>query len=244
MAAVLLPWLLVWANSAANDIHTIELKYRHAEQVLPVLRPMLAPGETVSGQDRVLALRAAPDTVAQLRALIARLDRAPHNLQITVRLTSGGAGERPSQELRRIQTHDRAPRVHRVRVSEGQPVSIFTRSRQADVGLDVLVAAYPIVVRTRSDDRPVESGFAAVAYMVDDKVLLDLYTLNETAAGWRPAGPVASSELATRVRTNPGEWLELSRVYAPPALESQRARRTLRTGNRGTAIAVKVERLD
>ncbi len=242
--------------SAAGDIHTVELKYRQAEQLIPVLRPLLAPGEALSGNGRVLAVRGSRETFAQLQTLIASLDRAPRNLQITVRHVParrwrggvslpGGDAERLQPDVRRIHTHERSPREHQVTVTEGQPVSIFTRSRSPDVELDVLVAAYPIVVRSTAYDAPPESGFSAVAHVVDGDALLDMYILSETDSGWNVAHSMESSEVRTRARIKLGEWREISSVDTPFAVTaSPSTGKTVRTGNRGATIAVKVEVLD
>lgn len=254
--ALLLLVVVARGVSAAGDIHTVELKYRQAEQLIPVLRPLLAPGEALSGNGHVLAVRSSPETFAQLQILIAGLDRVPRNLQITVRqgparrwsgdLSSPDGGtERPRSDFRRIQTHGRSPRAYRVTVTEGQPVSIFTWSRDPEDELDVLVAAYPIVVRSIANDSQPESGFSAVAHVVDGDVLLDIYTLNETASGWNVAHSVESGDLRTRARIKPGDWLDLGRVDTPSAIPGPRSvGKTIRTGNRGTAIAVRVEVLD
>ncbi len=255
-SALLLLVALTQGVAVAGDIHTVELKYRQAEQLIPVLRPLLAPGEAISGSGGTLAVRGSPQTLAQLRDLIASLDRVPRNLQITVRQvparrsSSGGShwrgnAERLRPDIRRLQTHERSLHAYRVTVTEGQPVSIFTRLRGADVEFDVLVAAYPILVRSTAYDSPPESGFSAIAHVVDDDVLLDIYTLKETTSGWNVAHSVESSEVRTRARIKPGEWLDLGGVdtsYAITAAPS--TGKTVRTGNRGTTVAVKVEVLD
>jgi type II secretory pathway component GspD/PulD (secretin) len=65
-------------------LEVIPLKYRAAEQVIPVLQPMLPPGASVSGFQNQLVVRTTPDNLQELRRILASLDAAPRRLLITV----------------------------------------------------------------------------------------------------------------------------------------------------------------
>ena len=54
-----------WAQQA---LEIIPLRHRTVEQVLPVLRPLLEPGGTLSGSRGQLILRASPANLAEIRA--------------------------------------------------------------------------------------------------------------------------------------------------------------------------------
>jgi len=77
-------------HAAESELRVIPLKHRLADEVVTVVRPLLAPGESVSGMDSRLIVRAAPRTFAQIEHLLTEIDTPRRNLRISVR----HAGER------------------------------------------------------------------------------------------------------------------------------------------------------
>jgi type II secretory pathway component GspD/PulD (secretin) len=72
-------------QAAEPELRVIPLKHRLADEVVPVVRPLLAPGESVNGLDSRLIVRAAPLTFAQIERLLAEIDTPRRNLRINVR---------------------------------------------------------------------------------------------------------------------------------------------------------------
>ncbi len=70
---------------AEAALEVIPLHYRTAEEVIPVLRPMLAPEGTLSGFKGQLIVRTTPENLAEIKRILASLDSAPRQLLITVR---------------------------------------------------------------------------------------------------------------------------------------------------------------
>ena len=68
----------------ASSLTILQLNNRPAEEILPVIRPMLNPGEVVSGQGFKLFLRSSQDTLEQVEAMLEVLDAAARMLQISV----------------------------------------------------------------------------------------------------------------------------------------------------------------
>ncbi|MBI4189961.1 MAG: hypothetical protein HY525_05420 [Betaproteobacteria bacterium] len=66
-------------------LEVIPLKYRTAEQVIPVLRPLLDPQGSLSGMQNQLIIRTTPSNLADLKQVLATLDAMPRRLMITVR---------------------------------------------------------------------------------------------------------------------------------------------------------------
>jgi len=79
-------------HATEAELRVMTLKHRLAEEMVPAVRPLLAPGESVSGMDSRLIVRAAPQTFAQIEHLLAEIDRPRRNLRISVRHT--GESER------------------------------------------------------------------------------------------------------------------------------------------------------
>ncbi len=70
--------------AAANELEIIALKHRSAEEVLPIIRPMLDPGAVASGMNYQLFVRTSPRNLEQIRQLLESIDVAPRRLKITV----------------------------------------------------------------------------------------------------------------------------------------------------------------
>jgi hypothetical protein len=79
MALLLLP-KLAWAG----ELEIIPLKHRSAEEVLPIIRPLLDQGDAASGMNYQLILRTSPRNLEQIRKLLESIDVAPRRLKITV----------------------------------------------------------------------------------------------------------------------------------------------------------------
>lgn len=75
---------LSFAAVAENDLEIIELKHRSCEEILPIIRPLLATDEVASGMNGQLFIRATPRTLAQIQQLLTRIDTAPRRLKISV----------------------------------------------------------------------------------------------------------------------------------------------------------------
>lgn len=103
--------LLLPLSALAAKLEVIELKHRSAEELLPIVRPLLDKDGVASGMDYRLILRTSPRNLAEIRKLLDSLDVAPRKLRITVmqdvdrdtieRLTSvsGSVGRNPRVTL-------------------------------------------------------------------------------------------------------------------------------------------------
>lgn len=86
-------------HGQATELRVIPLRHRLAAELIPALEPLLGPGETVTGMDSRLIVRATPATLTQLERVIAELDVARRNLRITVRHHAAGAAQEQTQGL-------------------------------------------------------------------------------------------------------------------------------------------------
>lgn len=83
--------LLSGPTLAAGQIELIQLQNRSAEELIPLIRPMLPAQTTISGKGYKLIVRSTPSGHKEIRALLAQLDSAPAQLIISVR--QGGEQE-------------------------------------------------------------------------------------------------------------------------------------------------------
>lgn len=73
------------AGRARADVEIIQLRYRSVEQVLPILRPLVEPGGALTGMQDQLVVRASAANIADIRKVLASIDRMPRRLMISVR---------------------------------------------------------------------------------------------------------------------------------------------------------------
>lgn len=76
--------LLLFSAPAFAELEIIPLRHRSAEEVLPIIRPLLDKEDVASGMNYQLILRTSPHNLAQIRKLLESIDVAPRSLKITV----------------------------------------------------------------------------------------------------------------------------------------------------------------
>lgn len=100
LAASVLFNLLVAATAwAQTTVEVIPLSHRSSEQVIPVIQPLLGRDSSVSGFQNQLVIRATPVELAQVRRVLASIDKPPRRLLITVRQDADLERDRREAEL-------------------------------------------------------------------------------------------------------------------------------------------------
>ena len=80
----LLALLLLAPTVPAASITTIQLNNRPAEEIIPIVKPMLDAGEVITGSGYKLFLRASPQSLQQVRDIVDAVDTAAKVLQVSV----------------------------------------------------------------------------------------------------------------------------------------------------------------
>lgn len=219
--------LLSTAGMTADRIDVIPLKHRSAEELVPLIRPMLDPSEALSGTGYQLIVRAAPERQQEIRALAAQLDQAARRLRISVRRAAyeeiereriqgavdigaaGGAVEARGRAIVRS-TRDTGGERDRYDVTavEGTPAFIHTGEAFPVPAQSGQVAGGRVVIREGIDYRQLSSGFYALARTQGDDVIVDISPQREVLDP-RGSGRIQSTALAATVRGRLGEWLEV-----------------------------------
>ena len=73
------------AGAADMRIEVVPLKHRLAQDVIPILEPLVDKGGTVTGMNDQVIIKSTPSNLRQLRKVLNTLDRAPRRLRISVR---------------------------------------------------------------------------------------------------------------------------------------------------------------
>ena len=82
LLGVLTPCVALAQNTT---LEVITLRHRTAEQMMPVLKPLLDKQGTLSGMQNQLIVRTTPSNLAELKRVLATLDAAPRRLMVSVR---------------------------------------------------------------------------------------------------------------------------------------------------------------
>jgi hypothetical protein len=186
----------------AESLEMIPLHYRTAEDLLPILQPLVPAGAAISGTGDMLLVRADAATVEQLRAAVANLDRAPRQLLITVGQATGthgggttvrgsgtistgdvqvGVNQPPGSTsggkvvVRSGTASDGVRDVASVRALEGRETFIaLGQSRPFTSTTVTQSGVYPPVVSQSTEYRDVQSGFYATPRLSGDHVTLEI----------------------------------------------------------------------
>lgn len=79
------------ASAADTQVKTFQLQSRPAQEMIPILRPMVDPRGSITGTGFTLIVRSTPQNLDEIAELIRQLDAAPNNLLISVRRGSGAS---------------------------------------------------------------------------------------------------------------------------------------------------------
>src|SRR5215510_8860489 len=94
LAWALISLCLIASPVMGQSLEVIDLKYRTAAEVIPVLQPLVEQGGALTGQDYKLFVRASPANLQQLRAALEQIDRKPNQLLVSVRRSTQQEVER------------------------------------------------------------------------------------------------------------------------------------------------------
>ena len=220
---------------AQHALEIISLHHRTAEQVLPVLRPLLEPGATLTGQRNQLIVRTSPANLAELRQALAALDRPLRRLQISVRFDDAGTSEsRDIGASGRIS--NRGTRID-VRARDDRSQS----AERVDQRIQVLEGGRAFIMAGQAVPVPggiweTATGFEAVPRLSGDTVMVDIAPQKESFD--------RQQRMATTVSARLGEWFEVGGALSSASRGDRGIASSRRSGAAETRrVWLKVEEL-
>jgi hypothetical protein len=214
LAAILA--FLACAASAQPSLEIIPLRHRTAEQVLPVLRPLLEPGATLTGQRSQLNVRTSPANLAELRQALVAIYRPLRRLQIAVRFDESGDFQGRDIEARG-RVSNRGAEIG-IRADERHA----RRAERVDQQIQVLEGGRAFIMTGSS--RPVPggvwdtaTGFEAVPRLSGEMVLVDIAPQKESFE--------RQQRMATTVSARLGEWFEVGGAHTRGTFSGSEMRR-------------------
>ena len=209
---------------AQGTLEVIPLKHRTADQLIPILRPLLEPGGALSGQANQIIVRTSASNLAQIRAALEAIDRPLRRLTILVRFDNGQEAARGGAAAdARISNRGSSAVVRIENSSTTQDERVDQRIQVLEGGRALIAAGQSRPLRqrqaiqtpggTRVQESTViqdaSSGFEVVPRVSGDNVFLDIAPQREHFAPGQ-SGAIRSERAASTVSGRLGEWFELA----------------------------------
>lgn len=227
--------VLLAAAAWAQSLQVIDLEHRTAQEVIPILQPLLEPGAALSGQDYKLFVRTSNANLAQLRAALAQIDKQARQLFVSVRqgteqeiererasvsgtLRTGDGGvsvnERPRANsgvtVRGSDSNYRTQGggVASVQVIEGNSAFISTGTSVPIVTAVAAGGGRRPWAASSTSYRDLSSGFVVTPRVNGQLVILDIDQADERVSN----GSIQTQRLTTQISGPLGEWIQLGGV--------------------------------
>ncbi len=219
---------------AQQGLEVLPLQHRSVEEVLPVLRPLVEPGGSLSGMNNQLFLRASERNRAEIRKALAAMDVPARRLVIRVatdlsqteqyrggrvqgslgndRVRIGNADTGGSNQVR-AQVYDSRSATagggtQMVQTVDGGRAYIQVGTSLAVPMRQVVLGPGGAVVSETVEYRDVGRGFYAEPRVRGDRVSVDISQQSD-APGRRGDASIQVQRLSTTVSGRLGEWLQL-----------------------------------
>ena len=117
-----------YAGAGADELRLVQLKHRSADEVIPILQPLLDPGERITGQDYRLFVRATDRKFSDIERVLREIDTPLRTLLISVRYSGNENRTEQGQSVageRAIGNHTRI--IHSPRMDGDNQGLMITR---------------------------------------------------------------------------------------------------------------------
>jgi type II secretory pathway component GspD/PulD (secretin) len=221
-----------FSAQAETEFKIITLQHRFADDLLPIISPMVGADGTATGIRNQLILRASPERMRDIEATIEQLDAARENRRITVKTNNNIQSQREVIDARgKVKignvtiSNDR-----RVRTNTGNIIiqdSTTRTTRHSNQFLNVLdgerafirvghivpftqewvtITRHYIHIDQTTDWHEVSTGFAVRPRTVGNLVELEI---TPRIARLNGQGYIDFEELSTILRVSLGEWVDI-----------------------------------
>lgn len=224
--------MMSFSAFAETEFKIITLQHLFASDLLPIVEPMVGADGAANGMNNQLIVRAGPERMREIEAIVAKLDVARVNRKITVKASNNVQTQQERTEAngavkvgKVTVANDRraAPNTGRVEVdsnssnstqNSNQFVSVLDGERAfIRVGQSVpftqewvtITRRYVQIERT-TDWREISTGFAVRPRTVGNQVELEI---TPRIAKLNSSGYIDFEDLKTTLRVNLGDWVDI-----------------------------------
>ncbi|MHB8427599.1 MAG: hypothetical protein ACYDB8_06440 [Acidiferrobacterales bacterium] len=260
--------LLAFATAYATGLHIIDLKNRPADEILPVIRPLVSAGGSISGQGFRLFVRTSGHNFANIRQAVAKLDVPEQMLHISVRQsrslvglermrrTDGmpgvivrgraqhGSGHAPgdSYRIERQTSGDLDHTTRSLSVLDGHRAFIQIGRSYPQVQPFVALAGSRLDIGAGIEYRDVATGFEVLPRLHGSRVWIEI-TPRFSFMGNRGGQTVDFHRLHTTIEARIGQWVDLGgAVGATNDITRNILGRTIATGSERRQILIRIDK--
>lgn len=229
-------WLLQLPLNAlaATEFKIIDLQHRFAEDILPMIQPLVDSDGAVTGMQSHLIVRANPDNMLEIEQLIATLDVARQNLKITVSHQSNAqttdnhvavngrkrignvtigtrqyprnAGDGVQLDVESNRSTQRSHSDQYINVMDGARAFIRVGQSVPYTQEWVTLTQRYISVQKTTEFVEISTGFSVRPRTIGNQIELEI---TPRIAQLNQNKAIDFEELSTVIRVNRGEWLDL-----------------------------------
>jgi type II secretory pathway component GspD/PulD (secretin) len=211
---------LMAVTGFAQSLEIIDLRNRTAQELLPALQPLVAPGGAITGQDYKLFVRTTSTNLADIRRAVAQLDRAPRQLLVSVRRAARQQIEREGVAIQgtlstqgaqgSLRAEDKASQhssdgVTSIAVLEGNSASIDNGASVPIVTAVIIGGGRRPQIGAQTQYRELPNGFIVTPRINGERVVLDVSQRTDSLRD----GTIATQSLQTQASGRLGEWVAL-----------------------------------
>lgn len=216
---------------AADQFKMITLQYRFAQDILPMIEPMVGPSGSVRAIDNHLLVSTSPDRLSQIETVISQLDVARNNVRITVShasdvqveqrgvgvtgrgrvgnveiITSRGARDGINIDLQDRNSNYSSMGSEFLTVVDGERAFIRVGQSVPYTQQWVYLTNRYVNIQQTVEFQDITTGFAVRPRYIGEQVELEI---TPRIARLSQAGFIDFEELSTVVIVRPGEWFDL-----------------------------------
>lgn len=259
------------ATADQNDpLQIIDLKNRPADEIIPVIKPMLKPNDAITGTGFQLFIRTDAKTLEEVTRLLQAMDKAPRNLIIKVRNdvdskskstdfeTSGNyeigddvnvvVGSNPPKnegtkvKINQTKNTTRKNAEHMLRVIEGGQAFIAAGEIRPYEHRTIIRHRYGVSVYDNIDYQDVTSGFYVTPRLTGNGNVSLHVQPHYRSVSDQHDGTIDVQEADTRIEAKIGEWVQIGGVDTGGNVKDSGILSTSRNStDRQSAIYIKVE---
>lgn len=197
-------------------IEMLELQHRHAADIADQLMALYPQEAVFSADGQRLMVKADPAVLAEIQALVSRLDVAPAQLRITLRRQQQGQGNDRRSGSRTLSTNARQNEQSLV-VQDGETARI----EAGTIRRVTRAAQSGNMVALINEDTPMTRGFLVQPRALgSNQVELRVVAFDNSAPRHRAQdSAVETAAVVTMRRAGPGEWVPLGSSSEQSAAE-------------------------
>ncbi len=193
-------------NNAApsGNQETIALRYRSAEEIIPLLKPLLGGDAVLTGQGSRLVLAAPDNRRANIKAAITSFDIPLRKLQVTVRFDDPKSAD--DQAVVSSRSRGNEPIEQRIQVQEGQRAFFHLTQSQVPKNMAVMARGV-LLVQNPQPGGAAGSGIEVLPRVVGNNVSMEFYAQRSMVSGVVNKNQ-QTQRIGGTVSARLGEWVE------------------------------------